>query len=459
MIEHRRLPRAARLVAALALVASATIAFAIVREPSSVAGSARYYGSVARLPLRQPIVDMAARPDGNGYWMVASDGGVFTFGAARFYGSAGAIRLVKPIVGMAATGSGRGYWLVASDGGVFSFGDARFYGSTGHMHLNQPIVGIAATPSGRGYYLVASDGGVFTFGDARFRGSTGAIRLFAPIVGMAATHSGHGYWMVASDGGVFTFGDARFWGSTGGRVLNAPMVGIAGDPRTNGYWLVARDGNIYSFGGARFLGAPGSQSSTHPVVGMSAARQGGYWLATEDGGVFSATSTGQLIGDPNLQPRTAEQAIDEDLLERLNAERAARGLAMLSWDPKLAQLATMWAQHMAATNTFAHQDLAALFGDPSFSMRYGAVRENIYDGSGEYADSGSAHVALMNSAPHRTTILTPQLQSVGVGAVCVNGRLWIAQEFGTFVGNPVAGAEATPPVEPIVRPAGGGPSC
>jgi len=79
-----------------------------------------------------------------------------------------------------------GYWLVASDGGIFAFGDARFFGSTGAITLNRPIVGSAATPSGNGYWLVASDGGIFAFGDAVFRGSTGAIALNRPIVGMAA---------------------------------------------------------------------------------------------------------------------------------------------------------------------------------------------------------------------------------------------------------------------------------
>jgi hypothetical protein len=40
-----------------------------------------------------------------------------------------------------------GYWLVASDGGVFSF-NAPFRGSTGGVDLNEPIVGmaVAATP-------------------------------------------------------------------------------------------------------------------------------------------------------------------------------------------------------------------------------------------------------------------------------------------------------------------------
>jgi hypothetical protein len=87
---------------------------------------------------------------------------------------------------MAATPDGGGYWLVASDGGIFSFGDATFFGSTGGMRLNRPIVGMAATPDGGGYWLVASDGGIFTFGDATFAGSTGSLHLNEPIVGMTA---------------------------------------------------------------------------------------------------------------------------------------------------------------------------------------------------------------------------------------------------------------------------------
>jgi len=66
-------------------------------------------------------------------------------------------------VGMAATPSGQGYWMVASDGGIFSFGDAPFFGSMGGQALNQPIVGMAASPSGQGYWFVAQDGGIFAF--------------------------------------------------------------------------------------------------------------------------------------------------------------------------------------------------------------------------------------------------------------------------------------------------------
>src|SRR6202040_3858446 len=53
-----------------------------------------------------------------------------------------------PLVGMAATPTGDGYWLVAADGGVFTFGNAAFAGSLGATRLNQPIVAMAATAGG-----------------------------------------------------------------------------------------------------------------------------------------------------------------------------------------------------------------------------------------------------------------------------------------------------------------------
>ena len=232
-------------------------------------GNAPFHGSTGAIRLNRPIVGMTASPDRGGYEFVASDGGIFTFGNAGFFGSTGDIRLNQPIVGMAATPTGRGYWLVASDGGIFNFGDAGFFGSAGGGPLNQPIVGMAATPSGQGYWLVARDGGIFTFGDAAFFGSTGNIRLNQPIVGMAASPRGNGYWFVAADGGIFSFGPgAPFLGSTGNLVLNRPVVGMRATPSGNGYWFVANDGGIFSFGDAEFCGSTGNIRLNQPIVGM-----------------------------------------------------------------------------------------------------------------------------------------------------------------------------------------------
>ncbi len=232
-------------------------------------GGAPFDGSAGGLHLAAPVVGMASTPHGGGYWLTASDGGVFSYGNARFHGSEGGRSLAAPVVGMASTPSGNGYWLVASDGGIFSFGDARFFGSTGGMRLNAPIVGMAATPDGGGYWLVARDGGIFCFGDAPFDGSTGGMRLNAPVVGMSPTVDGDGYWLVATDGGIFSFGAAQFHGSTGGIRLNQPVVGMSPTPSGGGYWLVASDGGIFSFGDARFDGSMGGRPLRAPVVGMA----------------------------------------------------------------------------------------------------------------------------------------------------------------------------------------------
>ena len=129
---------------------------------------------------------------------------------------------------MAVTPDGGGYWLVASDGGIFSFGDATFAGSMGGHPLNDPIVGMAADPPTGGYWEVASDGGIFAF-NAPFFGSTGSIRL------NAADHR-HGddpttARAIASwppTAGCSPTATRRSYGSMGGKHLNKPVVAMAG---------------------------------------------------------------------------------------------------------------------------------------------------------------------------------------------------------------------------------------
>ncbi|MHB8328843.1 MAG: glycoside hydrolase family 25 domain-containing protein [Acidimicrobiales bacterium] len=228
-------------------------------------GGLPFYGSMGGRTLNRPMVGMAATSDGKGYWMVASDGGVFSFGDAAFHGSMGAVQLNQPVVGMTGDPATGGYWMVAADGGIFAFG-APFYGSLGHTPLNKPVVGMAATPDGRGYWLFASDGGIFAFGDAQYHGSMGGTALSAPIVGAAAPDVG-GYWMVAADGGIFTFGDAQYYGSLGGHALSRPIAAMAeADPK--GYWTTDTNGAVTAFGDAAYAGSAPQQLSA-PIVGMT----------------------------------------------------------------------------------------------------------------------------------------------------------------------------------------------
>ena len=78
--------------------------------------------------------------DGVGYWLVASDGGIFAFDAP-FRGSMGAVKLNKPVTGMVRFGNG--YLMVAEDGGIFSFSDKKFFGSLGDHPPANPITSVA----------------------------------------------------------------------------------------------------------------------------------------------------------------------------------------------------------------------------------------------------------------------------------------------------------------------------
>ena len=108
------------------------------------------------------------------------------FGDAAFFGDTAAAKVAHTgvPVGMATTPDGRGYWIVDSDGGVFAFGDATYRGSMGGKPMVADVVGIARTATGDGYWLAAADGGVFAFGDAVFGGSMAGTGLAGTVTGI-----------------------------------------------------------------------------------------------------------------------------------------------------------------------------------------------------------------------------------------------------------------------------------
>jgi hypothetical protein len=113
---------------------------------------------------------------------VASDGGIFAFGDAKFYGSMGGKKLNAPVQSLVPDGDGTGYWLVASDGGIFAF-QADFKGSMGGTKLNKPVTGMVRFADG--YLMVGEDGGIFDFSTKPFLGSLGANPPAHPIVSVA----------------------------------------------------------------------------------------------------------------------------------------------------------------------------------------------------------------------------------------------------------------------------------
>jgi hypothetical protein len=225
---------------------------------------------------------------------------VFSYGSAQFYGSTGAIKLNRPVVAITPTAGDQGYWLVASDGGIFSFGDAGFYGSIPGLgispagsraphSLNAPIIGMVPSVGDNGYFLVASDGGVFAFGGAKFEGSCpgiggcpgGAADAVVPDA------SGNGYWVVTAAGYVTSFGDAAAYGSPG--PLGEPVAAAVRSWDGNGYYILYPDGVVYAYGDAVNYGsANGEVGGSNPASTIFTTSDGaGYWIVSSNGSVLT----------------------------------------------------------------------------------------------------------------------------------------------------------------------------
>ena len=234
-------------------------------------GSAQFHGSTGSLKLQRPVVGIVPTADKGGYWLDASDGGIFAFGDSGFYGSVPGLglhpagsgkpnSLDAPIVGMVPSADGGGYFMVASDGGVFAFGDARFAGSCpGIGGCSGAAVAVMPDASGNGYWLVTQTGHVYTFGDAPYLGAPRPQSV--PVTSAVRTPDGMGYWILFANGAIANYGDAGDFGSATGHFggLN-PATAIFTTSDGDGYWLASANGSVDNYGDAP---NEGSMAGTH----------------------------------------------------------------------------------------------------------------------------------------------------------------------------------------------------
>ena len=111
----------------------------------------------------------------------------------------------------------------------------------------------------------------------------------------------------------------------------------------------------------------------------------------------------------------------------VNSERSAHGLAPVGWNDQLGGLAQRWSEHMAATGTFAHQNLDAILQHPAYGG-WSALSENV-SRAGCGTSAVQIHQSWMSSPGHRANILG-NYHAVGIGVACNGGVLYATEDFG-----------------------------
>ncbi|MCD1258106.1 peptidoglycan-binding protein [Paenibacillus athensensis] len=119
---------------------------------------------------------------------------------------------------------------------------------------------------------------------------------------------------------------------------------------------------------------------------------------------------------PSAAPGTAPSAEEMAMIDLVNKERAAAGLAPLAVDSALTRTARLKSQDMVDNNYFSHDSPA--YGSPfdmmkNFGISYRTAGENIACNQSVQA----AHEALMNSPGHRANILNKDYTHIGIGIV------------------------------------------
>jgi len=163
---------------------------------------------------------------GLGYHVLASGGGVHSFGAPNYGGlvtGAG----VKAVALTADRASG-GYWVLRSNGGVSNF-SAPWYGSlAGKIPAGQAVTAIAASPAG-GYLILTSGGTVYAFGAPGYGSAAGTLPAGVTATALAADPATGGYWILKSNGGVASY-NAPWYGSLAGVIpAGQAVTAIAGE--------------------------------------------------------------------------------------------------------------------------------------------------------------------------------------------------------------------------------------
>lgn len=145
-----------------------------------------------------------------------------------------------------------------------------------------------------------------------------------------------------------------------------------------------------------------------------------------------ASDTTGAASDSTGVASGATTIAEQYLLAAANQERAAMGLPTLHRDARLADAAAGHAREMAAHETISHQ----FAGEAELTARaagagvaFSVVSENV----GEAPSAVSIHAMWMQSEHHRTNLMDPKVDAVGISVVSRGAELYAVEDFAKTV--------------------------
>ena len=118
----------------------------------------------------------------------------------------------------------------------------------------------------------------------------------------------------------------------------------------------------------------------------------------------------------------------QQIFNLTNQDRADHGLQPLKWDGSLASAAAAHTERMANEKSLSHQ----YPGEPDVSARAaqaGAHFQAIAENTAMGPNPAAVEKEWMNSTPHRTNILDPQMNQIGIAVVEKGGYLYATEDF------------------------------
>ena len=138
----------------------------------------------------------------------------------------------------------------------------------------------------------------------------------------------------------------------------------------------------------------------------------------DSGGTLPPPPTGSVTWCPTSPEQLALTANEQKMVELHNQARSQSGVGQLCLDSRLVRAARLHAQDMIANDYFSHYSLDGRDpGDRISAQGYNwrTYGENIAMGSSGYSTPQSTFDGWMNSAGHRSNILSSSFTELGIG--------------------------------------------